>query len=123
MFWVKYVEDVGGGTIDMIQGCREWGIPEPEFGDTGTAIVVTFSKSILTSRIMEELGLNQRQIEAMDFVKEHNKITTREYCRLCKVARDTANRDLNELLEKGIIRRKGSGPQTYYILSNISIGH
>lgn len=123
LFWVKYVEDVGGGTIDMIQECREWGIPEPEFGDTGTAIVVTFRKPILTSRIMEELGLNQRQIKAMDFIKEHNKITTREYCRLCKVARDTTNRDLNELLEKGIIRRKGSGPQTYYILSNISIGH
>ena len=123
LFWVKYVEDVGGGTIDMIQGCREWGIPEPEFEDTGTAIVVTFRKSILTPRILEELGLNGRQIKAMDFIKEHNRITTREYCSLFKVARDTANRDLNELLEKGIIRRKGSGPQTYYILSNISIGH
>lgn len=123
LFWVKYVEDVGGGTIDMIKGCREWGIPEPEFEDTGTAIVVTFRKSIFTPRILEELGLDERQIKAIDFIQEHDRITTREYCSLFKVVRDTANRDLNELLEKGIIKRKGSGPQTYYILSNISIGH
>jgi ATP-dependent DNA helicase RecG len=123
LFWVKYVEDVGGGTIDMIQGCREWGIPEPDFADTGTAIVVTFRKSILTPSILEELGLNRRQIKAMNFIKKYNRITTREYCSLFNVARDTANRDLNELLKKGIIKRKGSGPQTYYIRSNISIGH
>ena len=107
----------------MIRGCREWGVPEPEFDDTGTAIVVTFRKSILTPRILEEFGLNRRQSEAIEFIEENDRITTREYCILCKVSRDTANRDMNELLEKGMIKRKGSGPQTYYILSNISIGH
>jgi len=123
LFWVKYVEDVGGGTTDMIQGCREWGIPEPEFGDTGTAIVVTFSKSILTIKTLKELGLNQRQIDSIEFIKQHGRITTREYCNLYNVVRDTSNRDLTELLEKGLIERKGSGPQTFYILSNMSIGH
>jgi len=122
LFWVKYVEDVGGGTIDMIQACREWGIPEPEFEDTGTAIVVTFRKSTINQRILEDLELSERQINAIEFIKEHNRITTREYCLLFKVARDTANRDLKELFKKSIIVRKGSGPQTYYMLSNISIG-
>jgi ATP-dependent DNA helicase RecG len=31
LFWVKYVEDVGGGTLDMVEQCKEWGLPEPEF--------------------------------------------------------------------------------------------
>ncbi|MCK4730956.1 MAG: putative DNA binding domain-containing protein, partial [Methanophagales archaeon] len=31
LFWVKYVEDVGGGTLDMIKWCKEWGLPEPDF--------------------------------------------------------------------------------------------
>jgi len=123
LFWVKYVEDVGGGTIDMIQACRAWGIPEPEFEDTGSAIVITFRKSILTPKVLEKFGLNRRQIKAMDFIKERSSITTKQYCKLFKIARDTANRDLNQLLKKGIIAKKGSGPQTYYILSNISIGH
>jgi len=114
---------VGGGTIDMIHGCKEWGIPAPEFEDTGTAIIVIFRKSILTPKVLEEYGLEERQTRAIEFIKEHNKITTREYCRFFNIARDTANRDLNKLLEKGIITRKGSGPQTCYVLSNISIGH
>lgn len=123
LFWVKYVEDVGGGTTDMIKACKEWGLPEPEFEDTGTAIVVTIRKTILNPRMLEELGLNKRQINAIDFIKKNDRITTKEYCSLVKVARDTANRDLNGLLKKGIIIRNGSGPQIYYVLSDMSIGH
>lgn len=121
-FWIKYVEDVGGGTLDMINECRNWGIPEPEFEDTGTSIVVTFSKFIFTSEILTELGLNERQIEAVGLIKQHDRITTKDYCNLLKVARDTANRDLNGLLGKGIIKKRGSGPQIHYVLSEISIG-
>jgi len=121
-FWVKYVEDVGGGTLDMVAECKNWGIPEPEFEDTGTAIVVTFRKSVLTPEVLEKLMLNERQIEAIDLIKQRGRITTKEYCNLLKVARDTANRDLKFLLKKGIIEKKGAGPQIHYILSNISIG-
>ncbi|MFH1338488.1 MAG: RNA-binding domain-containing protein [Candidatus Omnitrophota bacterium] len=121
-FWVKYVEDVGGGTLDMINECKNWGIPEPEFEDTATSIVVTFRKSILTPEILTKLGLNERQTGAIGLIKQYGKITTKNYCNLLKIARDTANRDLKGLLGKGIIKKRGSGPQTHYILSNISIG-
>ena len=121
-FWVKYVENVGGGTLDMINECKNWGIPEPEFEDTGTAIVVTFRKSIFTPEILLEIGLNERQIKAADFIKQHGKITTKDYCDFLKVARDTANKDLKGLLGKNIIKKKGVGPQTHYISSGVSIG-
>lgn len=71
---------------------------------------------------MTGLGLNERQIEAIDLIKQHGRITTRDYCNLLKVARDTANRDLSSLLGKGIIKKRGSGPQIHYTLSDISIG-
>lgn len=122
LFWIKYVEDVGGGTLDMINYCSDWGIPDPEFEDTGTSIIVTFKKSIFTPDALERLGLNERQIKAVEFIKQNKRISTKEYCNLFGVVRDTANRDLNNLLEKGLIGRKGSGPHTYYILSEISIG-
>lgn len=121
-FWVKYVEDVGGGTLDMLNECREWGMPEPEFEDTGTAIIVTFRKSIFTLEVLAKFGLNERQIKSIDFIKLHKRITTRDYCRLLGVVRDTANRDLNGLLKKRLIIKQGSGSRVYYILSNISIG-
>lgn len=121
-FWVKYVEDVGGGTLDILNECKEWGVPEPEFEDTGTAIVVTFRRTIFTPDILAKIGLSERQIKAIDFINEHGKISTRDYCVLLEVARDTANRDLNNLQKKNIILKKGAGPRTYYMLSNISIG-
>ena len=42
LFLVGYVEDVGGGTLDMIRQCKEWNIPEPEFKYIGGAFVVIF---------------------------------------------------------------------------------
>ncbi len=116
LFWVRYVEDVGGGTIDMIEKCGEWGIPEPEFEFTGTSLVVTFSKAVLTEELMKKLGLNDRQKKAVGYLKEHKTITNRRYCELCGVVKDTANRDLNDLLGKRLIEKRGSGPKTYYML-------
>lgn len=118
-FWIKYVEDVGGGTLDMIEQCKEWGIPDPEFEDTGTSIIVTFKKSILTQDALEQLGLNERQIKALEFIKQNRRISTKEYCNLFSVVKDTANRDLNDLIDKGLIKRAGSGPKTYYTLSTV----
>ena len=34
----------------------------------------------------------------------------------CKCARDTAVRDLNELVERGIAEIQGAGPQIRYVL-------
>ena len=110
------------GTNRIIEECPRHGLPEPEFEDTGTAIVVTFRKSIFTPEILLELGLNERQIKAADFIKRHGKITTKDYCDFLKVARDTANKDLKGLLGKNIIKKKGVGPQTHYISSGVSIG-
>ena len=119
LFWVKYVEDVGGGTNDMINECRQWGIPEPEFEETGTSFVVTFKRSIITEELMDKSGLNERQKKAIYYMKEHEKITSKEYRELFNVVKDTANRDLNDLLNKELIKRKGSGPKICYTLTTV----
>jgi len=45
-FLIRYIEKWGRGTVDMIEDTIEHGLPEPEFEDTSTAIVVTFKKKI-----------------------------------------------------------------------------
>ena len=119
LFWIKYVEDVGGGITDMINECKEWGIPEPEFEATGTSIIVAFRKSVITEELMDKLGLNERQRKAINYLREHNKITSKEYRELSGVVKDTANRDLNDLLDKNLIKKEGSGSQTHYVLSTV----
>ena len=103
----------------MIEECLNWGLPEPEFELVVRDLVVTFWKSRLTEDLMNELGLNERQKRAINYLKEQNKITTKKYCEIFNAVKDTANRDLNNLLDKGLIKRGGSGPKTYYTLSTV----
>ena len=50
--------------------------------------------------------------------KHFMKITRREYGKLCKASERTANRELRGLVEKGIVRRRGSGVSFYYELAS-----
>lgn len=123
-FWVKYVEDVGGGTLDMLNECKEWGIPDPEFEDTGTAIIVTFRKSIFTPEILSKFGLNERQIKAVNYVKEKREITNAKYQAINKTTKKTATRDLAELVKKALLVRQGkTGKGVFYILNPAVRGH
>jgi len=115
LFWVKYVEDVGGGTLDMIEQCKEWGLPEPEFKQISGAFVVVF-KLAPNIEDLEKLGLNERQIKAIQYIQEKGMITNREYQKLCATSWDTAYRDLSELVQKGILRREGKGRSTHYLM-------
>ena len=38
MYFVKYIEEMGTGTVDMIERCVSAGLPEPEFESTGTFV-------------------------------------------------------------------------------------
>ncbi|WP_051292686.1 DeoR family transcriptional regulator [Olivibacter sitiensis] len=66
----------------------------------------------MTVEQLTKLGLNERQLKAVDYVKEKGKITNREYQELFEVARITATRDLTELVEKAVFKSsevKGAG--------------
>jgi ATP-dependent DNA helicase RecG len=116
LFLVKYVEDVGGGTLDMIKQCRDWGIPEPVFDHITGAFVVTFRLPPALNNL-EKMGLNQRQIQAIDYVMKKGSITNREYTFSNNVSRKTATTDLTQLVAKGILIRVGDGKRAlHYIL-------
>jgi len=118
-FWAGEVEEVGSGTNKIISWCKEWGLPEPEFGISGTSIFVRIRKDILTEEYLKELGLNERQIKAVMYVKKEGKITNKEYQTKFRVSKATATRDLSELVEKQILDMIGSGKRNIrYILSN-----
>jgi len=48
-------------------------------------------------------------VQAMLYLTTHGSITNREYRRLTGVGRDTAHRDLRELVRKGLLQRQGQG--------------
>ena len=113
-FMIKLIEQWGTGINRIIELCEEYNLPEPEFEDVGTSFIVTFKKYKLTETILATL--NERQRKALTVMKEKGSIVSRVYCEINKVVKDTANRDLKELLDKGLIQRKGVGKKVYYTL-------
>jgi tetratricopeptide (TPR) repeat protein len=64
-----------------------------------------------------EKRLNERQQQALAYVREHGAITNRGYRKLTGVAQRQAARDLIELVEQGILKTVGQGRATRYELS------
>lgn len=63
------------------------------------------------------LHLNERQKEIIDYLRKNHQVTKKEYSKLFKVSSMTAYRDLNKLVELGILQRKGEHKLTKYIFS------
>ncbi|MFO8078021.1 MAG: ATP-binding protein [Thermoplasmatota archaeon] len=115
LFLIGYIEEWGRGTVDMIEDTLNHGLLEPEFEDTGTAIVVIFRKSI-TKEFLKEKGLNDRQIESVEYLKENERIKRKTYSDIFDIGATTAYKELDEMIEKGILGRRGEGRATHYVL-------
>ncbi len=110
-----FIDAWGRGTIKIIDTCKQADLPEPEMIELDGGLSITLFKNNITTEQLRRLGLNDRQIKAVSFIKEKGRITNKEYQEIFGVARITATRDLTELVSKGIIRSsetKGAG--SYY---------
>lgn len=116
-FYAGYIERWGGGTLKILEECRKSELPEPEFIDDGYGFSVVFRTDILAEEYLRKLGLNERQIKAVGYVKERGKITNNEYQQACGTSARTATRDLSDLVSKALFQQIGAtGKGTSYIL-------
>jgi ATP-dependent DNA helicase RecG len=107
----------GRGTVSIIDECKAAGLPEPELAERYGGFMVTLFKNNLTEEQLVKLGLNQRQIKAVLYVKEKGKITNSEYQAINNVSKRTATNDLSELAEKyKLINNIGFGAGSFYEL-------
>ena len=96
-FYAGLIEQWGSGTLEMLNLCLEADLPEPEFEEKQSGLWLTFRKDALTEdHLCRSLGLNERQIQAVMYVKEKGKITNQGYQQLNQVSRQTASRELTE---------------------------
>ena len=81
--------------------------------------MVEFRKDIYNDEYFTGLGLNERQIKAVLYVKEKGKITNSDYQEINEIAERTASRDLADLVSKKIIINSGlKGAGAFYTLTN-----
>lgn len=115
-----YIDSWGRGTIKILDTCKADGLPEPEIKETDGGVMITMFNvpGQEANRLESYVGLNQRQQRAIEFLKENGKITNSDYFKLNGVSRQTATRDLKELLEKfSLVEKIGdNGAGIIYVL-------
>lgn len=68
---------------------------------------------------IKKIGLNLRQEKAIKYIIKNGKITVNEYRSVASCIRRTAQRDLEELIVKGVIKavaKSATDPTKYYVL-------
>lgn len=100
------IEQFGSGIDRIMHACHTEIIPEPEFIEECGGFSVRFKK--------EFANLNKRQIQALIYIKENGSITNSKYQEINNITRETAKRDLAELVKLKIIDKVGTGKTTKY---------
>jgi ATP-dependent DNA helicase RecG len=120
---VKYLEEFGNG-IDRIYETIEnypLKLQPPVWKDIGAAVITTlYDPTYEKEKKIEDFDfsqLNERQRMAIDYIRNSERITNSEYRQMARVSNFTANQDLGDLLEKGLIISKGAGRSVYYVLA------
>ncbi|MBK7010876.1 MAG: Fic family protein [Saprospiraceae bacterium] len=65
--------------------------------------------------------MNERQQKMINKILDHfeGKLTSDKWAKLCKCSKDTAIRDINDLIEKNILCKEDAGGRsTHYVLNN-----
>ena len=108
----------GRGTITIIDECKEARLPEPELIERDGGFLVTLFKDRFSEEQLQQLGLNERQIKAVLYVKEKGKITNGGYQTINEVKKTVAAEELQDLTEKVILTRIGTtGRSIFYELA------
>ncbi|MGQ9813768.1 MAG: ATP-binding protein, partial [Candidatus Roseilinea sp.] len=126
LFQWGYIEELGLGIDRMIEEMTAAGHPMPRFNATAHSFTVVLSNH--RERRMNQalsgspyvppgVAVTERQTRALQYVREHGRITNRDYQTICPdVSAETLRTDLSDLVEKGLLMRIGEKKGTYYIL-------
>jgi ATP-dependent DNA helicase RecG len=101
----------------MAAALKEAGHSEPEFDvkTAGRFRVILRQGTAIKARL-QELGLNDRQLQLISYVREHGKITNRAYRELTGLSDEAARKEIGGLLGLGILEQVGGGRSTAYVL-------
>jgi ATP-dependent DNA helicase RecG len=115
-YFAGFIEAWGRGTLKIVEKCREQGLPEPEFNNEHGVMTVSFYKDKWNEENLKKMGLNERQVKAVLYVKKNGKITNREYREINNVSDEGARIDLHAMIKKDILLQKGKGRSVQYVL-------
>jgi predicted HTH transcriptional regulator len=110
LYLADYIQQVGSGTTEMVRQCKKYGLPEPEFVSVRNREFRTIlPRDIYTDAYFQQAGLNKRQIQAVKLVKKKGEIALADLKEdFVDIGERTLRRDLQALVEKGILKAHGT---------------
>jgi ATP-dependent DNA helicase RecG len=117
LYDIGWIERWGSGIQKMRSASAEAGLPEPVFQeDQGFSVI--FRKDVFSAEYLAQMKLNERQLQAIPYLRKQGSISKREYQDLVLVSARTALYDLTALVNKGVLVRVGTGKSSRYSLSS-----
>ncbi len=74
-FKMGYIETWGRGISKIIDACQVAGLPEPMLEEFAGGFQITFLKDVYTREYLSTLDLEDRQMNALLFIKQNERIT------------------------------------------------
>ncbi len=113
-----YVEGLGTGVPKMINEMRKSGLSDPEFNFEAGFFAVTLRNIKSSVKPIEGMkDLNQRQVNALNYLKQNKTIKSKTYANFNNISLPLALKDLNELIKFKFIMKIGAYRGAYYLLN------
>ncbi|MCB0133233.1 MAG: putative DNA binding domain-containing protein [Caldilineaceae bacterium] len=119
LYQLGYIEELGLGVDRMIEDMTKAGHEPPVFVDKKHSFTVTLFNKRNPQHVVHEweCNMNERQLKAVEYIRQNRAITNREYRELCPhVGSETLRLDLADLVTKGVLLKIGEKRGTRYIL-------
>jgi len=117
-----YIEDLGTGVRRIRAAMANSGLQPPVFAEEHHQFIITLygaaAEGGIVAPVADEAarwGLNERQARALAYLKTYGQITRSEYCELTGVQKSEAHRELQAMVQKGLVVQQGRGRSVHYV--------
>ncbi|MCQ2259628.1 MAG: putative DNA binding domain-containing protein [Bacteroidaceae bacterium] len=121
LYLTAYLERWGTGVERIVQICKEYGVPEPEWTATTHDVTVTFwrkSKETesLNGENFGENKLTERQQLIYNTLKTNGENTAKSLARILGMSQRTVEREISILRNQGYIDKEGTKSGVWKVL-------
>lgn len=109
---MKFAEERGRGMKLFKTLLTKYSLPLPHYRYENPYLIVTVYKSF--SALSKQVNLSEEELLGYYYILFNRSVKRIEYQNNFNITTKKAERQLSELVEKGLIARRGSGPNTIY---------
>lgn len=124
-FRIRYAEDVGSGTSKIIQWCKEWGLPEPDYEEAGASFVTVFHNpkpdqgiqgglkrgvgEKVGERVGEKVGerLSPNKQKILEIISQDSMISAQQLAKIVGISQRKIEQNIAKLKTQGRLKRIG----------------